>query len=75
MISPKALQEFKEIWKEEKGEEISDELAREKATILLNAFDSIYRPIKKEWLEEFSNNSVVQTNDYEPEYEPEQPTK
>ncbi len=48
MISDKALREFKAIWKEEKGEEISDELAMEEATQLLSMFDVIYRPIKKE---------------------------
>ncbi len=47
MLSKKALQEFKEIWLEEIGEEISDELAMSSATTLLNAFDKIYRPIKR----------------------------
>ncbi len=52
MISDKALQEFQEIWKEEIGGEISDELAIEEATQLLTMFDAVYRPINKEWLEE-----------------------
>lgn len=52
MISDKALQEFKEIWADEIGTEISDEQAMEEATQLLALFDAIYRPIKKEWLED-----------------------
>ncbi len=50
MISDASLQEFKEIWKEEIGTEISDEQAMEEATQLLTLFDAIYRPIKKQWL-------------------------
>ncbi|TSC82004.1 MAG: hypothetical protein G01um101420_534 [Parcubacteria group bacterium Gr01-1014_20] len=53
MISDKALQEFKEIWKEEIGTEISDEQAMEEATQLLTLFDAIYRPIKKQWSNEY----------------------
>ena len=52
MVSEKALQEFKKIWKEEFGEEISDQKALDEATALLTFFDAIYRPIKKEWLDE-----------------------
>ncbi len=51
MLSQKALQDFKEIWKEESGEEISDDLAIEKAMSLLQLFDVIYRPLKKEWVQ------------------------
>lgn len=46
MLSQKALQEFKEVWQEELGEKISDEVAAEQATKLLTLFDHIYRPIK-----------------------------
>jgi len=56
MISDKALQEFKEIWKEEIGTEISDEQAMEEATQLLTLFDAIYRPIKKEWVNELDRD-------------------
>jgi hypothetical protein len=52
MVSEKALQEFKKIWIEEFGEEITDQKALDEATTLLSLFDAIYRPIKKEWLEE-----------------------
>mgnify|MGYP001580821903 CR=1 FL=1 len=52
MISEKALKEFKQIWKEDFGEEISDEKATELGINLLTLFDHIYRPVKKSWLEE-----------------------
>ena len=56
MLSPKALQEFKQIWKEEYQEEISDEFALENGSNLLVLFDNIYRPIKKDWLNESDNS-------------------
>lgn len=49
MISETALQEFKKLYFEEFGEEISDEQAMELSTNLLTLFNHIYRPIKKEW--------------------------
>ena len=52
MISDKALTEFKQIWREQFKEDISDEKAAEEATNLLTMFDAIYRPIKKEWVQE-----------------------
>ena len=60
MISDKALQEFKEIWKEEIGSEISDEQAMEEATQLLTLFDAIYRPIKKEWAKQYDDETYLQ---------------
>jgi hypothetical protein len=38
MLPPEAIQEFKIVWREEFGEEIDDDLAREKATNLLELF-------------------------------------
>ncbi len=55
MISQQALKEFKEIWKEEYGNDISDEFALEKAVDLLTLMDAIYHPVKKEWLNEQDN--------------------
>ena len=52
MISDKALKEFQKIWKEEYGQEISDERAVELGINLLTMFDAIYRPIPKSWLKE-----------------------
>ena len=56
MISETALQEFKKIWLEEFGEEISDEKATELGINLLTLFDHIYRPVKKSWLGATSEN-------------------
>ena len=58
MISDKALKEFKEIWKEEYGEEISDEKAVELSINLLTLFDKIYHPLKKEWLREIEEEDI-----------------
>ena len=49
MISDQALQEFKKIWQEETGQEITDKEALDAAVALLGVFDAIYRPIPKEW--------------------------
>lgn len=53
MISKEALEDFKKVWREEKGTEISDEDAMEEAIALLTLMNVVYRPIKKSWLEEF----------------------
>jgi len=63
MISEKALQEFKAIWKEEIGEDIPDEAAIEEAINLLTITNTIYRPIKKEWLKEFLSDSEIKNHD------------
>jgi hypothetical protein len=55
MLSDKALEEFKKIWREEKGEDISDEKAAEEAINLLTLMDAVYKPIKKEWLKDFED--------------------
>jgi len=52
MLSDQALKEFKEIWRKQFGEEISDERAVELGINLLNLFDHIYRPVPREWMEE-----------------------
>ena len=46
MLSQQAITDFKEIWKQENRESISDDLAIEEALKLLTIFDAIYRPIK-----------------------------
>lgn len=55
MISDPALREFKEIWLDEFGVEISNEVAIEEAMNLLTMFNAIYRPINREWLEDYEN--------------------
>jgi hypothetical protein len=57
MVSEKALREFKRLWLEEFGEEITDEKALDEATALLTIFDAIYRPIKKEWSDEYDKKN------------------
>ncbi len=44
MISEKSLKKFKELYKKEFGEEISDQVALDKATRLLNLYRAIYAP-------------------------------
>ncbi|MDD2785995.1 MAG: hypothetical protein PHS79_03825 [Patescibacteria group bacterium] len=53
MISNEALQEFKKIWREQFGEDITDAKALEEGINLLTLFNAIYRPIKKEWADEY----------------------
>lgn len=55
MLSDKALEEFKQIWREQFKEDISDEKAAEEAINLLTMMDAIYRPIKKEWVDEMES--------------------
>jgi len=55
MLSEAALQEFKKIWFEEFGEEISDEKAAELGINLLSLFNVIYKPVPKSWLQNSEN--------------------
>lgn len=57
MLSATALEEFKKIYLEEFGEEISDEKAVELGINLLTIFDKIYRPVKKSWAEDYGKKS------------------
>ncbi len=57
MISQRALKEFKTIWKEEYGNDIPDDFALEMAVNLLTLMNTIYRPIKEEWLDEYENQT------------------
>lgn len=59
MISEKALQEFKKIYKEQFGEEISNERAVELGINLLVFFDNVYKPIKKEWLDTIAKSEEL----------------
>jgi len=44
-LSKKAIEEFIKIYSEEKGEEISEEKAKELGENLLEIFKIIYRPV------------------------------
>lgn len=52
MPSAESITEFKQIYAEEFGEEISDEYALALAVKLLGLFDNIYRPVKRRWDDE-----------------------
>lgn len=54
MISDKALQEYKEIYKRKFGIEVDDATALERAINLLTLMNTVYRPIKKEWVYEYN---------------------
>ena len=54
MISKQALEEFKEIWrKENPGQDIDDATAMDQAVALLTLMDTVYKPVKKEWLKKY----------------------
>ncbi len=57
MLSDKALKEFKQIWKEQYGVEPTDAEATESAIKLLTLMNAVYRPIKKEWLDEYNQSN------------------
>lgn len=57
MLSDKALKEFKQIWKEQYGVEPTDAEATESAIKLLTLMNAVYRPIKKEWQDEYNQNN------------------
>jgi len=48
MISKEKLKEFKKIYKKRFGKNLSDQVALEKATKLLNLVKAVYRPMAKE---------------------------
>jgi hypothetical protein len=60
MVTPEALSEFKRIWMEEVGTEITDAEALTKATALLSLFDIIYRPIPKAWIKKYDDDQHAQ---------------
>ena len=58
MISKQALEEFKEIWRQENpGQDIDDKTAMDQAVALLTLMDTVYKPVKKEWLEKYKEES------------------
>ena len=48
MISKEKLKELKKIYKKRFGEYLSDQVALEKATKLLNLVKAVYRPMTQE---------------------------
>lgn len=47
-VSPKALEEYKEIYRKQFGKDISDADALEQATKLLRLMEIVYKPMTKE---------------------------
>lgn len=56
MLSKQALEEYKEIHKQETNTVLADEVLLDEAINLLTLFDRVYRPIKKVWLQEYGRN-------------------
>jgi hypothetical protein len=53
MLSKHALEEYKEIHRQETGKVLSDDVLADEAINLLTLFSFVYRPIKKAWLQEY----------------------
>lgn len=53
MLSKHALEEYKEIHRQETGKVLPDEVLVDEAINLLTLFNFVYRPIKKAWLQEY----------------------
>lgn len=54
MLSKKAIDEFKQLYKEKYGEELNDAVASEAANRLVRMMDLVYRPIPKAWEEKYN---------------------
>ena len=61
-LSKEAIEEFKEIYRQEFSEEIDDQKALELALNFLNLFKVIYKPITKKEFEEFKNQNLPSLN-------------
>lgn len=59
MLSQKAIDEYKVIYKNKFGKEISDSEALEQGTRLLNLFKAVYKPIPKSWLKEHNHEECI----------------
>ena len=57
MLSKHALEEYKEIHRQETGEILPDDLLANEAINLLTLFNFVYRPVKKEWLQEYGQRT------------------
>lgn len=50
--------------KAERGEELSDADAMDEATSLLTMMNAIYRPIKKEWMDDYEIREGIKNNGF-----------
>jgi hypothetical protein len=53
MLTKHALEEYKQIHREETGTVLPDDVLANEAINLLTLFNFVYRPIKKAWLQEY----------------------
>lgn len=56
MLSETAIKDFKEVYKAEFGEELSDKEAVELGINLLTLFNHVYKPVKKVWISDGLDN-------------------
>ena len=57
MLTKHALEEYKEIHRQETGAVLPDDVLANEAINLLTLFNFVYRPIKKEWLKEYGRQN------------------
>lgn len=57
MLTKHALEEYKQIHREETGTVLPDDVIANEAINLLTLFNFVYRPIKKAWLEEYGKRT------------------
>ena len=57
MLTKQALEEYKQLHREETGEVLPDDVLANEAINLLTLFNFVYRPIKKEWLKEYGRQN------------------
>jgi hypothetical protein len=65
MLSKEAIDEFKQLYKEQYGEELNDFVATEAANRLIRLIDVVYRPIPKACEEQY--NKIKEEQDSVPE--------
>ena len=57
MLTKQALEEYKQLHREETGTVLPDDVLANEAINLLTLFNFVYRPIKKAWLQEYGQRT------------------
>jgi len=57
MLTKHALEEYKQLHREETGTVLPDDVLANEAINLLTLFNFVYRPIKKAWLQEYGQRT------------------
>lgn len=57
MLTKQALEEYKQLHREETDTVLPDDVLANEAINLLTLFNFVYRPIKKAWLEEYGRQN------------------